>query len=251
MRTGMIALALALSFLLTSSVALADHSALTARGQGKAQAQTHSQGKGLGLEKKLQKKDKAQVQNQKDDQDDGDEGNDQNGRRGAAGVVANRASGGFDLNTKNGTIKVTVDESTRYKIKGDKNPSYDDVKAGQRVNVNGTRDEAGNLKAKSVHVVPAAGLSKNAKKNAVGKVTAFTAANEGTAGSITVEDKRSGLDRTFKVNSDTKITLPSDHTAVAPNDMVTVIGTKADASVARRIAVHGPDQDEDENEDQD
>lgn len=160
-------------------------------------------------------------------------------RHAAAGVVANKGSDGFDVVTKKGNIHVTVNANTKFVVKGKSAATFADVVNGLRVNAHGTRDANNGIVAKWVHVIPSLGRFGHS----VGTVVAFTANT-----SITVHEKKTGQDRTFTVNADTRIELPDGHTAVQKDDVVTVVAATLDSSgkpIARSIVVHGADTDKD------
>lgn len=153
-------------------------------------------------------------------------------RQAVAGTVANRVADGFDVVTKQGSVHVKVDADTSYQVKGKESAGLADVANGARVNVNGTRVGT-DLLAKRVHVVPALG----SVGHAVGQVVAYSAGS-----SITVKDRKSGQNRTFALNAETRANLPDGKSTVEVNDWVTVVAKSLDAGgtpIAMAIAVHG------------
>ena len=169
-------------------------------------------------------------------------------RHGAAGTILNLPStasnlpsgyaGSFDLQTNQGTITVLVNSGTKFSIEGKESAAFGDLKVGDRVNVNGTRDSNNDLVAKIVHVIP----SKASFQHFVGTFVSYTAAGASN-GSITIKDRRTGLDVTFVVTSSTKIELPQGQTAPASGDLVTIVATKDSSGyTATGVAVETPDK---------
>lgn len=172
-------------------------------------------------------------------------------RHGAAGTVSSLATScpsgaptlctdSFVLQTNQDTITVVVTKNTRFSS-GKNTTTFSDLKIGDHVNVNGTRvtDSSDKtivyLVAKIVHVIP----SQASVEHSVGTVESYTAANGTTNGSITIKDRRTGLDVTFTVTSSTKI---EGKNPPATGDLVTIVAfTTSGAPTARGIAVETPD----------
>ncbi len=152
-------------------------------------------------------------------------------RHGVAGAVQNVGTNGFDVVAKQGTIHVVTNGSTRFDVKGKPKATLADVANGSRVNVQGTPQDGG-LLAKRVHVIP----GKPSIEHAVGEVTAYSAANGSTAGSITVKD-RWGASHTLAVTDKTKIEFPDGVSAIQVGDRVTVVANKDATPTARAIVV--------------
>ena len=173
-------------------------------------------------------------------------------RHGAAGTVLSLSpscptgapsgcTDSFVLQTNQGDITVLVDGSTRFSVEGKESAAFKDLKVGDRVNVNGTRDSNNDLVAKIVHVIP----SKASFQHFVGTIepASYTAASGTTKGSITIKDRRTGQDVTFVVTSSTKIELPQGQTAPASGDLVTIVATEDSSGyTATGIAVETPDK---------
>ncbi len=153
-------------------------------------------------------------------------------RHGVAGVLQNKGTDGFDVVAKQGIVQVTVNGATKFYLKGKPKATLADVTNGSKVNVQGTLQGSG-LLAKRVHVIP----GKPSIGHVVGEVVAYTAPNGSTAGSITVKD-RWGASQVLAVTDKTKIELPEGVSAVKAGDRVTVVANKEATPTARAIVVH-------------
>lgn len=170
---------------------------------------------------------------------------DQGKRKAVEGLVSAKGDKTFDVVTKKVTVHVTVNEETRYVVKGVEDADFGDVTNGQRVVVRGTRNDDGIL-AKTVRVKHNLGRFGHA----VGTVDSYSAGS-----SIVVTERKSGAKRTFAVNADTEIHLPEGHTAIAVGDRVTVVAKTLDAAshnpLAVNITVHDSQDDDDDDDDDD
>lgn len=147
------------------------------------------------------------------------------------GTVTTVDSGSITLTLRDSSsVTIGLSADTRMKFPGPKDLRPTTVQVGMKAMVQAIRDQAGNLIARSVMVIP----GKPAKIHRVGIVTEYRA-----GASITIQAK-DGNTYTFTLSSDTKI-LPAERSGqLAVGSLVTIIAPRDVANggaVAKGIVV--------------
>lgn len=168
------------------------------------------------------------------------------------GVVTAKTDTTVTLTLTDGSTQVVgVDASTQIKIPTMKGATLADLNLNVQVVVQARGMDANNNPlARMILVVP----GKPMTVHRVGKVTAYTAANGTTNGSITVQDIKGGTS-TFVVTAETKI-LPSDQAANTSlvGLTVTIISRRDPTGgplTAQGIVIHVPETDSGDNNNND
>jgi hypothetical protein len=122
------------------------------------------------------------------------------------------------------TVVIALGPETQIKFPGRKDLAPAAIEAGMQVHVQALRDDAGNLTARRVMVIP----GKPQKIHRVGIVTAYTAE------SITIQDKK-GETFIFELAADTVI-LPAERAGeLAVGSRVTIIAPRDPATGGVRV----------------
>jgi Domain of unknown function (DUF5666) len=148
------------------------------------------------------------------------------------GTVASVDSGSITLTLRDGSsVTIGLSADTRMKFPGPKDLRPTTVQVGMNAMVQAIRDEAGNLIARSVMVIP----GKPAKIHRVGIVTDYTAGS-----SITIQDK-DGNTYSFAISAETKL-LPAERAGtLAVGSRVTIIAPRDPATggvTVKGIVIH-------------
>ena len=137
------------------------------------------------------------------------------------GTVAAVDSTDITLTLRDGSsVTIGLGADTRIKFPGPKGSAPTGIQPGMTAMVQAIRDQAGNLIARSVMVIP----GKPAKIHRVGVVTAYAAGS-----SITIQDKE-GNSYTFSITAETRF-LPAERAnTLAVGSRVTIIAPREPAT---------------------
>ncbi len=131
----------------------------------------------------------------------------------------------FTVTPQKGTsVQITVNAQTKYKVPGVKDATLANFMNGDKVAVLTVQSNGGNL-ALQVVMIP----GKPAFEQREGTVTAYTAANGSTNGSITITNKKGDV-ISFVVTPDTQILVKLGATAVNVGDRAVVTARRVPAT---------------------
>jgi hypothetical protein len=148
------------------------------------------------------------------------------------GIVSAIDSTSITLTLRDGSsMTVGLSADTRMKFPGPKNSTPGSIQSGMNAMVQAIRDQAGNLIARAVMVIP----GKPSKIHRVGMVTEYTAGN-----SITIQDKDGNI-YAFAITGEIKL-LPAERArTLAVGSRVTIIAPRDPATggvTVKGIVIH-------------
>ena len=170
---------------------------------------------------------------QKAEERTGNQGNTLNGKHeNYKGTVSAVDSSSITLTLRDGSsVTVGLISDTRIKFPGPKGSAPTGIQPGTTAMVQAIRDQAGNLVARSIMVIP----GKPSKTHRVGVVTAYSAGS-----SITIQDKDGNL-FSFALSAETRL-LPAERAdTLAVGSKVTIIAPRDPATggaTANGIVIH-------------